>query len=164
MIRKARQSDCLDLAALSLQVWLFTYATKGIRPQISKYALSTFTEDHFSKLLAQDSVDIRVCEKDEHIIGFVTIDLESTFENSAEYGYEVVTLYVSQHFQGHGVGRELLKSIESLHGKPFWLSTWVNNHKAIDFYKKLSFQIVGELNFDLDGELYGNHVLAYTGI
>ena len=42
MIRKALQSDCLDLAALSLQVWLHTYATKGIRSQISQYALSHF--------------------------------------------------------------------------------------------------------------------------
>jgi len=38
MIRQAEQRDCLDLAALSLQVWLHTYAMKGLRTQISQYA------------------------------------------------------------------------------------------------------------------------------
>ncbi len=31
MIREAKPEDCVDLAVLSLQVWLHTYATKGIR-------------------------------------------------------------------------------------------------------------------------------------
>lgn len=160
MIRKALKSDCLDLAVLSLQVWLHTYATKGVRFQISQYALSTFTEEYFVKLLEREFVDIRVFEEDSHLIGFIVADLNSNFEGHS--GYEIVTLYVSQHFHGKGVGRRLLKEIEKVHGSPFWLSTWVNNHGAIGFYNKLGFNIVGELNFNLEGELHRNHVLVYS--
>ncbi|WP_102794560.1 GNAT family N-acetyltransferase [Bowmanella denitrificans] len=161
MIRKALKSDCLGLAALSLQVWLHTYAKQGIRPQISQYALSTFTEEHFIRLLERESIDIRVFEEDSHLIGFVVADLNARFDSLA--GYEIATLYVSQHFHGKGVGRQLLKEIESVHGLPFWLSTWVHNQDAIGFYQKLGFNIVGELNFNLQGELHRNHVLAYNG-
>ncbi len=160
MIRSAGKKDCMDLAVLSLHVWLHTYATKGIRSQISQYAIATFTEQHFSELLDQPSIDIRVFEQEGHLIGFVVVDLESRFKQSLDYGYEVVTLYVSPHFQGSGVGRKLLKEIKGLHGLPYWLSTWVNNHEALNFYAKLGFNIVGELNFDLEGELHSNHVLV----
>ncbi|MFM2484338.1 GNAT family N-acetyltransferase [Celerinatantimonas yamalensis] len=163
MIRKAEKSDCMDLAVLSLQVWLHTYAIKGIRSQISQYALSTFTEGHFIDLLNKKSIDIRVFEEDSHLTGFIVVDLESTFKGSSNSGYEVVTLYVSQHFQGAGIGRKLLKEVEGLYGLPFWLSTWVNNHRALGFYNRLGFNMVGEVNFNLEGELHRNHVLSYTG-
>lgn len=164
MIRKAEHKDCLDLAALSLQVWLHTYAVKGLRAQISQYALSTFTEGYFLKLLDHTSIDVKVFEEDGHLIGFIVIDLESTFNGCPNSGYEIVTLYISQHFQGTGIGRKLLKEVEDIYGAPFWLSTWENNHDALAFYKKLGFKIIGELNFDLGGELHPNHVLSYSGI
>ena len=112
MIRKAERRDCLDLVTLSLQVWLHTYATKGVRPLISQYALSTFTESHFVELLNQKSTDVRVFEQDSHLVGFIVVNLDSRFEGCSNSGYEVSTLYVSQHFQGAGIGRKLLKEIE----------------------------------------------------
>ncbi|MEH6532839.1 MAG: N-acetyltransferase [Photobacterium frigidiphilum] len=159
MIRKAMLSDCLDLAALSLQVWLHTYATQGVRAQISRFALSTFTEHHFQQLLANSTNEVWLYENDEHLVGYVVVDLLSHF-NDATHGYEVTTLYISEHFQGQGIGRQLLEHITAQHGLPFWLSTWVNNQKAIEFYRYLGYQIIGELNFDLDGELHKNHVFS----
>lgn len=37
-------------------------------------------------------------EEDAHLIGFIVADLNSEFEGVS--GYEIVTLYVSQHFHG----------------------------------------------------------------
>lgn len=159
MIRKAIKSDCLDLAALSLQVWLQTYATEGMRAQISHYALSTFTESHFQELLNNSLCELWVYIINEHLVGFISVDLKSTFNGEA-YGYEVTTLYVSEHFQGQGIGKKLLSEIETQLGAPYWLSTWVNNHQAINFYRNLGFEIVGELNFNLDGELHRNYVFS----
>ncbi|MEZ8224392.1 N-acetyltransferase family protein [Vibrio splendidus] len=161
MIKKARLSDCLDLAALSLQVWLHTYATQGLRAKVSHYALSTFTERHFQQLLNNPACQIWVYIHEEHLVGFISVDLDSNF-NDETHGYEVTTLYVSEHFQGQGVGRKLLDEIKVQHGASFWLSTWVNNQKAIDFYRNLGFKLVGELSFDLEGELHENHVFSYT--
>ncbi|EIZ0312237.1 GNAT family N-acetyltransferase [Vibrio parahaemolyticus] len=163
MIRKAEITDCMNLAALSLQVWLHTYATQGLCSQISSYVLSNFTENHFVNLINNHAVDIRVFEKDSHLIGFIVVDLESKFEASVDTGFEVATLYVSEHFHGIGVGRQLIQEVKRLHGVPFWLSTWTENHDALGFYDKLGFEIVGELHFSLDGELHQNHVLAYNG-
>ena len=161
MIRKARPSDCLDLAALSLQVWLHTYAIQGLRAKLSHYALSTFTEHHFQQILSNPACQIWVYRQEEHLVGFISVDLDSTF-NDEDYGYEVTTLYVSEHFQGQGVGSKLLDEVKVQHGASFWLSAWVNNQKAIDFYQKYGFKNVGELNFELEGELHQNHVFCYS--
>ncbi|MGF1718124.1 GNAT family N-acetyltransferase [Photobacterium chitinilyticum] len=141
MIREAKPEDCVDLAVLSLQVWLHTYATKGIREKISRFALNTFTEKYFLDLLNRSENKVQVYIKDEHLIGFVVIDLASkcSAENA---GYEIKTLYISEHFQGSGIGRQLLSQIESQYGSPFWLSTWENNINAIGFYQKLGFKIL----------------------
>ncbi|OLQ87900.1 hypothetical protein BIY21_16520 [Vibrio ponticus] len=163
MIRKAKPSDCLDLAALSLQVWLNTYATQGLRAKISHYALSTFTEHHFQQLLNNPDCQIWVYLREEHLVGFIAVDLASHF-NLENHGYEITTLYVSEHFQHQGIGRKLIDEIKAQYGASFWLSTWVNNQKASDFYRKLGFYHVGNLSFDLDGELHENHVLAYKEI
>lgn len=44
MIRVARKQDAINLAVLSMQVWLETYAQEGIRSEYSHHVLNTFTE------------------------------------------------------------------------------------------------------------------------
>lgn len=154
-------SDSLDLAALFLQVWLHTYATQGLRTSISHYALSTFTEHYFQQVLNNSACETWVYIKQDHLVGFIVADLKSYF-NDKTNGYEVTTLYVSEHFQGQGIGRQLLEQIKIQHGLPYWLSTWVNNYQAITFYDKLGLKVIGEINFDLDGELHENHVFSKT--
>lgn len=161
MIRKATQDDCTNLAALSLQVWLHTYANKGIRSKIANYALTTFTESYYQGLLNEPICQIWVYIRDEHLVGFIAVDLSSDFGEGLS-GYEVTTLYVSEHFHGQGIGRELLEKVKSLYGTPLWLSTWIDNEKAIKFYRKAGFEIIGELNFDLDGEKHENHVFSLS--
>ncbi|UXI03119.1 GNAT family N-acetyltransferase [Photobacterium sp. TY1-4] len=160
MIRKAEQRDCVNLAALSLQVWLDTYTVQGLRTQLSQYVLSTFTESHFSQLLNQDVIEIIVYQAENHLVGFIMVDLSSRFEQSERYSYEVATLYISRHFQGQGIGRKRLQKIECLCCVPFWLSVWVNNEAAIQFYHQLDFQWVGELHFHLEGKRHRNDVFS----
>ena len=163
MIRKATLDDCTNLTALALQVWLDTYTLQGLRQPISEYALSVFKEEHFRALIANPDNEIWVCINDDHLTGFITIDLAAEFKNS-DNGYEIATLYVSRHFQGQGIASSLLQKIEAVYGAPFWLSTWVHNQRAIEFYTHRGFEIIGELWFELGSERHKNHVFRYSGI
>lgn len=58
MIRTANVSDSANIAALSIQVWLDTYATEGIRQNISKYVLEKFTEERVSEIIASDQTPV----------------------------------------------------------------------------------------------------------
>lgn len=159
MIRKAGQDDCQNLAALSLQVWLHTYATQGLRDKISQYALATFTEGHYQQLIDASGHEILLFIENNHLVGFVVIDLDSRFKGGVG-GYEIARLYVSEHFHGRGIGRALIEEAQLQYGLPCWLSVWVESHSAIAFYRKLGFEQIGNVEFNLEGELHENHVYS----
>ncbi len=159
MIRMAQKGDCLNLAALSVQVWLHTYAIDGISKKISKYALSTFTEDYFLSLLEKENYHILVYVREENLLGYIGIDTESIYETEKN-GYEIETLYVQEHFQRQKIGQNLLIEVFNKFGKRCWLSTWIHNFKAIEFYKRFDFKEIGKIDFDLYGDSHENCVLG----
>jgi len=161
MIRKANISDCINLAALSLEVWLRTYCVDGIRSENSTFAISTFTEESFKKILADSNRRILVFTDGIYLRGYVLINLESHYQ-SEDNGFEVEKLYVQEAFQGKGVGQTLLQEIKRRYGSSFWLYTWVRN-KSIQFYEKFGFRNIGQYEFKLGNDTIKNLVLTYNG-
>lgn len=160
MIRKANRSDCINLAALSLEVWLRTYCVDGIRTENSQFALSAFTEDSFEKILADSSRRVLVFAEDIYLRGYVLINLESHYQNE-ENGFEIERLYVQEAFQTQGIGRKLLQEVKERYGNSFWLYTWVRN-KSIQFYKLFGFKDIGQYDFKIGNDIIENRVLTYN--
>ena len=159
IIRKANKEDSLNLAALSIQVWLHTYAATGIRTEISRYIFDTFTQKYFEKSIENPDSQILVATKDNHLIGYIRAHFGSFWKDESN-GYEIDKLYVQNHFQGRGLGKRLLNEISTQYGGTFWLSTWKYNHHAIAFYKHLGFIEIGTRYFQFEGEAHENCVLA----
>ncbi len=122
--------------------------------------MTTFTQKYFEGLLDNPKFRLLVCTDGNHLIGYIAINLESTFEH-ADNGYEVDTLYVQEHFKGKGIGRSLLAEVGSKYGNSHWLSTWIKNESAIEFYQYLGFKDIGKVYFTLEGEQHENRILAY---
>lgn len=162
MIRKANKSDCINLAALSLEIWFQTYCIDGIRTENSIFAISTFTENYFKKMLSDPKYKLLIFTEGIYLRGYVLINLESQFE-SEENGFEIEKLYVQGPFQNQGIGQKLLSEIISRYGSRFWLYTWVRN-KSIGFYKKFGFKDIGRYKFKIGKDTIENRVLAYGSI
>lgn len=160
MIREANQSDCVNLAALSLEVWLRTYCVDGIRSENSRFALSEFTEDSFRKILADSSRRVLLFTEDVYLRGYVLVNLESHYQ-SVENGFEIEKLYVQEAFQNQGIGRKLLEEVKERYGNNFWLYTWVRN-KSLKFYKLFGFEDLGQYDFKLGNDTIRNRVLTYN--
>lgn len=160
MIREAAEADFLNLTALSIQVWLNTYAKDGIRDAISGFVLNEFTPDYFRRIHASANRRILVAIREGHLVGFVSIDLSARCGIHDFDGYEITTLYVQEHFQNEGIGSGLLARIRRDHGERLWLTTWIHNTPAIGFYKRHGFRRIGSAWFDLEGEKHENLVLA----
>ncbi len=158
IIREMDKTDIKNLVALSIQVWLHTYATDGIRIEISNYVLDTFTQNNFKLALDSAEEKIFVAVVDDNLLGYIRIDLAAHCKEST--GYELVTFYVQEHFQNKGVGKALLNFVWQIYGSNCWLSTWINNSPAILFYEHLGFKKEGYTYFDLDGEKHKNHILV----
>lgn len=159
MIREASQSDCINLAALSLEVWLRTYCVDGIRTENSQFALSTFTEEFFLEKLIDPDRRILVFTEGIYLRGYILVNLKSHHQ-SVRKGFEIEKLYVQEAFQNLGIGRKLLEAIKDKYGRIFWLYTWVRN-KSIRFYELFGFEDVGQYDFKIGNDTIENRVLVY---
>jgi ribosomal protein S18 acetylase RimI-like enzyme len=160
MIRKANRSDCINLAALSLEVWLRTYCVDGIRSENSKFAIAAFTEDAFAKILADSSRQLVVYTEGMYLRGHVLINLESHCQGE-EHGFEIEKLYVHEVFQRQGVGQKLLQEVIARYGSSFWLYTWERN-SSLEFYKLFGCKDIGQYDFELGGDIIKNRILTYS--
>ncbi|OHU94601.1 GNAT family N-acetyltransferase [Pseudoalteromonas byunsanensis] len=156
MVRGATNSDCVKLAALSIKVWLDTYARQGIKTEYAEYVLSTFTTAYFFEILNAAKYRLFVSEEDEVLQGYVLANLESHYQTPSN-GFEVEKLYIDSSFKGKGLGRKLLNEIENQFGSKYWLYTWVEN-ESNGFYEHLGFSRIGLLTFEFAGALIENNV------
>lgn len=67
-------------------------------------------------------------------------------------------------FLGMKIGLKLLKSVlreaQKLKFEEVWLTTYIKNFKAIDFYKKNNFNKIGSFTFQVNKTEYPNFVFS----
>ena len=162
LIREINDTDYKNLSALAIQVWLHTYAKDGVRKEYSDYVLSKFTPDYFRDIHKAGSKTIYVALEYDHLVGFITVDMNSVPSEIEFQGNEIVTLYIQEYFQGKGIGKKLIeKAVQELKSS-LWLSTWIHNTNAIEFYKHFGFNISGTTYFHLGDEKHENYILTYS--
>jgi diamine N-acetyltransferase len=86
------------------------------------------------------------------VAGFSKINLNATHSNIAgENATKLDRIYLLKEYQGLKLGFELLKFnidfSKNNNQSGIWLFTWTGNTKAIDFYHKIGFEIIGSHDF-----------------
>lgn len=165
LIRYAHIRDVKNLAVLKQQVWISTYAIEGIRHEFSNYVLSEFTLDNVGKTIQNKNILLLIAEIDNHMIGCVEINFNNKCPLRGQQHYpEIKLLYVLERFTGIGIGKELLTNalteIKKRNFKATWLTVYHENKRAIKFYKKMNFKMIGDTEFEMEGNRYKNNVMS----
>lgn len=164
-LRPGTRNDAVTVAALSVQVFLDTYATDGVRPDLAREALREYSEQAFLARLSTSSRRFVLAEDQKALLGFVEVDCESREAPvSALRGVELVRLYVQPQAQRSGVGTTLLGEAEkialSANAAAIWLTVWEKNVRALAFYARSGYADVGATVYTFEGRAYGNRVVA----
>lgn len=160
MMRRATVDDAANLAALSIQVWLHTYATQGIRRELSNYVLTELTEVALASALADPAERFTLYEGDGHLLGFIRLKTGSVCPTDPDCTTEIVTLYVQSHFVGQGIGADLLRhTLSGCETDAVWLTVYHGNTRAISFYKREGFTSIGSTWFELGTEKHENIIM-----
>jgi len=159
-IRKAQTKDALNIIYLKTQVWLHTYATKGIGNEYSEYLKEDFTLSRTKETIKNKNKYCFVAEQDNFLIAYCEINLMAVHPISKLNSAEMTVLYVSEHFHGQGIGKALLIETEDLLKglaySSYWLSCYIENKKAIQFYKSKGFNSIGSTYFTMGENQYEN--------
>jgi diamine N-acetyltransferase len=165
LLRRAEAEDALCLSVLAMQVFLDTYATEGIRVEIAREVVSSYSEASFNQALQDEGTYIEVAEVNGHMVGFAQVIFGATHELApAGSQAELLRLYVQEPFTGAKVGTQLLAAAERVAAAAgrsvLWLTPWVHNHRALAFYARRGYKDYGLTYFVFEGESHENRVFA----
>jgi ribosomal protein S18 acetylase RimI-like enzyme len=164
-LRAGAQPDAATVAALSVQVFLDTYATDGIRPDLAREALREYSEQAFLARLSAPGRRFVLAEEQTALLGFAELDCDARQAPIVGLrGVELVRLYVQPQAQRSGVGTALVKEAEkiarSAPAPALWLTVWENNAPALAFYARGGYADVGTTVHAFEGREYGNRVFS----
>lgn len=119
----------------------------------------------FAGLIADAGTVVEVAEYRGHLIGLHQTALRAAHD-AAPPGVqaELQRLYVQEPFTGRGVGTALLHAAEAAARQNgatvLWLTPWVHNRRALDFYAARGYRDHGLTWFHFEGENHENRVFA----
>ena len=164
-LRLASPPDAITVAALSVQVFLDTYATEGVRPDLAREAFSEYSTEAFAQRLGEANRAFILAESGAGLLGYAEV-LLSPLTAPAERlsGAELVRLYVQPAAQRIGIGRALLERTEqdvlAALIPSVWLTAWEGNVNARAFYARMGYADVGATTYSLQGHTHANRVFA----
>jgi GNAT superfamily N-acetyltransferase len=163
--RPGGPADALTVGALATQVFLDTYATDGIRPDLAREALNQYSPAAFEKRLADPERLFLLAERQDHLVGFAELARTASRPvETADAGLRLIRLYVQPAFQRNGLGSALLREVEeqcrSLGSGVLWLTSWSGNRFALGFYTAKGYQDVGSTSYVFEERAYENRIFV----
>ncbi|MFL1503867.1 GNAT family N-acetyltransferase [Pseudomonas sp. O64] len=165
IIRDAIAEDAVCIGVLGMQVFLDTYATEGIRSSIANEALHAFAPQTISQLITQPGVSLLVAQVNGHLVGFAQIKLNASHSMiDAADAAELQRLYIQERFTGLGLGCQLLQAAEQHAARGgaglLWATVWVGNERALGFYPRRGYEVLGSPTYTFQGETHGNRLFG----
>jgi GNAT superfamily N-acetyltransferase len=164
-LRTGRDVDAAALAVLSERTFRETFSADNAAEDVEQYVRETFGPEKQRDELRDPSRRIVIAWSADEAIGFYHL-LAGVPEPSVTgpAPIELLRLYVCSRWHGQGVAAALLEhALSSSRAEGFltmWLGVWERNLRARAFYRKWSFEEVGEHVFMLGRDRQRDLVLA----
>jgi ribosomal protein S18 acetylase RimI-like enzyme len=168
-LRLATPDDARLLAAAASRFFVDTFGAANQPDDMASYLADEFSEARqFGELSAPDTRLLLALDGDDHIAGYVHIRLDAPLPSEAsitgEPAAEIARLYADRDWHGRGLGKLLMdaaiEAARTAGADVLWLGVWEHNARAIGFYAKMGFQIVGAKDFLLGKDRQRDHVMA----
>lgn len=161
--RQPNTSEVLQLSLLLKQVYLDTYATKGVTESFANYIDKIFSIDTLKEEITGSKVHYITAYHDSNPVGVVKWLEDSTCPINLTRYPEISKLYISRHFIRQGIGKELINQVETrlrtLSKKRLWLWLYHKNENALEFYRRQGFIEIGSASQQIGVNTFKNLVM-----
>ncbi|WP_299668689.1 GNAT family N-acetyltransferase [uncultured Polaribacter sp.] len=164
-IVKATQKDAKLLSKLSIASFLVPHGHSAPKVAIDNYVSSNFSEENFVNELSNSNFQYYLMYYKEEVAGFSKVIFNTENENIvAKNTTKMERLYLLKEFYNLGLGKTFMhfniQLAKQQQQAGIWLAVWVENPRAIAFYKKTGFKIVGAYDFPISKTHSNpNHIL-----
>lgn len=157
-IVKATTEDLKTVSAIAHKTWPLTYGEILSRAQL-EYMLDVFYSEISLKKNIDSGHEFILAVEDKKVLGFASF--EHNYQNKK--ATKIHKIYILPETQGKGIGKLLVDSITEFAKQNHSTSLLLNVNrfnKALNFYQKLGFEIIQEIDIELDyGYLMEDYVL-----
>jgi ribosomal protein S18 acetylase RimI-like enzyme len=164
-IRQATEADAASLAELAERTFRETFAEMNSAEDIDAHCRKSYRESIQAAEIRDPGRTTLVCHVGETLIAYGQLRWASAPPCVvAARPAEVQRLYVDAPWHGKGVAQALMGSLldTAVAGGAdvAWLGVWEKNPRAISFYEKSGFAVVGDHVFVLGSDAQRDLVLA----
>jgi len=164
-VRMGTPVDNILLAELGKRSFYDLFAKDNTPEDMAAYLEASFSPDIQAEKLADPNITFLIAEIDQRPAGYSQLHLGSSSpEIEGIRPLEIVRIYSDKLWIGRGVGPALMSaSINFAEQKGcdiVWLGVWQKNPRAIAFYQKWGFNIVGTQTFQLGSDLQHDFVMS----
>ncbi|MCX7549444.1 GNAT family N-acetyltransferase [Xanthomarina sp. F2636L] len=153
-IEKATIKDAELLSIIGRQTFIESHGKSAARKDILNYVESKFTKVIFGTELKDKNNVFHLLNYNQKPIGYSKIIYNVPQDNiQFKNVTKLERLYILEEFHHLKLGLELFNfniELSKNHNQAgMWLFTWIENYKAINFYKKAGFTIIGSYDFKI---------------
>lgn len=163
MIRLAVEGDAQALAKLAKSTFEEAFGADNDDADMANYLESAFTSERIAQELTDESNTCFLAEISGELAGYVKLRTgEMPACVNTVNPVELERIYAERQYHGAGVGATLMDAAiehaaQAGHDS-IWLGVWEQNPRAIAFYRKRGFELVGRKTFRFGTDLQTDQV------
>lgn len=165
LIRKADVQDAELLSTLGAITFTEAFGDVNTKEDLDSYLQSAFSLPQITSEIEEDGNTFFLLFEQNEAVAYAKLNANEKID--ALEGKKIVQIqriYARKKALGTGIGAQLMRRCiqEALeNGKQvMWLTVWQQNLRAVEFYKKWGFEIIGEKKFMVGSKLYNDHVMS----
>lgn len=165
-LRRASVEDAATLAEFGARTFAETFAADNTPEDMAAYLAESFSEQIQHAELSSPAVAAFLAEVDGAVAGYAVVrdGSEAGGQVTGDAPVELQRLYVGGEFKGRGIAQALMAEVEAearrRGGRTLWLGVWERNARAIAFYRKCGFEVVGTHIFQVGSDPQTDHVMS----
>jgi ribosomal protein S18 acetylase RimI-like enzyme len=153
-IIKATENDVATIAKIGRQSFIEAHKTCAPEKILTTYLDNKFTLDILKEELSDSSNHFYLISYKNQIAGYSKVVFNCSHPNIKSGKItKLERLYLLKEFYDYKLGYQLyqfnIKLSKKYNQEGMWLFVWVENERAINFYKRTGFKIVGKHDFEI---------------
>ena len=164
-VRRAQPADAGALAHLAERTFRATFAASNTRENLDAYCAGAYGEARQAAEIADPAGATFVCADGAELVGYAQLRWgEAPACVTAAKPAEIRRIYVDARWHGRGIAQALLAAAFAAarqgNADRVWLGVWEHNPRALAFYRKAGFAVVGQHVFQLGEDPQRDWVLC----
>ncbi|MEO6819055.1 MAG: GNAT family N-acetyltransferase [Ginsengibacter sp.] len=161
----ATEDDTRILCELSKQTLMESHGNSAPEEDLDQYILENYNEKTIRAELKDPKNIYYLLYHNEELVGYSKIILNVPYKDGVDKNMAKLNrIFLLKKVYDQKLGVKLLtfniNLLKQHHQAGVWLYTWTENERAIKFYKKNGFKIVGSHDFKIsDNHINPNHLM-----